>query len=358
MFSLPFIIFFVILIFFTSKFFIQSYRQFILTFRIFGKRKKRDFETSTPIPNSCGIVFLTILILSSFIIYPFLPSDVLLNIIIGSTIICISGFWDDLKELSPYQKLFYQIIAVGFVVYFNKLEVINLHGFLGIEVLPYWLGFGFSLFIGVFMINAFNLIDGIDGLAAFNSIIAFASFAILFWLLNFKGYFAICIMMIGIMLSYIPFNFSKNSKVLMGDSGALFIGYLLFVMTMVFVNNNEPIIDRLVDRTILPIAPMIIFILPMVDTFSIYTYRISIGHSPFSADTSHLHHIILSRTKSHLMTSIIINSFSLFLLVVFSLLAFRIDCISFVSIFYIVFFGLVGLISFYRSTPKFSVNNN
>jgi len=356
MFSPEFITFFVIIIFFTSKFFIQLYRRFILTYKIFGKRKKRDFETSFPIPNSCGLVFLIILILSSFIIHPFLSGNVLLNIIIGSTIICITGFWDDLKELSPYQKLFYQIIAVGFVVYFNNLEVTNLHGFLGIGVIPYWFGFSFSLFIGVFMINAFNLIDGIDGLAAFNSIVAFSSFAVLFWLINFKGFFAICIMMIGIMLSYIPFNLSKNRKVLMGDSGALLIGYLLFVMTMVFVNNNEPIIDRLIDRTILPIAPMIIFILPMVDTFSIYTYRLASGHSPFSADTSHLHHIILSRTKSHLMTSIIINSLSLFLLVVFSLLAFRLDSVSFVSLFYIVFFGLVGFISLYRSMPKFLKN--
>ena len=351
MFSLELIISFVIIIFFTSKFFIQLYRRFILTHKIFGKRKKRDFENSFPIPNSCGVVFLKILILSSFIIHPFLNGNVLLNIIIGSTIICITGFWDDLKELSPYQKLFYQIIAVGFVVYFNNLEVINLHGFLGIEVIPHWVGFSFSLFIGVFMINAFNLIDGIDGLAAFNSIIAFASFAVLFWLINFKGYFVICIMMIGIMLSYIPFNLSKNRKVLMGDSGALLIGYLLFVMTMVLINNNEPIIDKLIDRTILPIAPMIIFILPMVDTFSVYTYRLSRGKSPFSADTSHLHHIILSRTKSHLMTSIIINSLSLFLLVAFSFLAFRLNSLSFVSLFYIVFLVLIGIISIYRSTP-------
>ena len=166
MFSLELITFFVIIIFFTSKFFIQIYRRFILTHKIFGKRKKRDFENSLPIPNSCGVVFLTILILSSFIIHPFLSGNILLNIIIGSTIICITGLWDDLKELSPYQKLFYQIIAVGFAVYFNNIEVINLHGFLGIEFIPYWFGFSFSLFIGVFMINAFNLIDGIDGLAS------------------------------------------------------------------------------------------------------------------------------------------------------------------------------------------------
>ena len=89
MFSLSYIIFFIILIYFISSFFLESYRRLILTYRIFGKRKKRDFETSAPIPNSCGIVFLFMLILSSFLINPFLANDELLNLIIGSSVILL-----------------------------------------------------------------------------------------------------------------------------------------------------------------------------------------------------------------------------------------------------------------------------
>ena len=352
MFSFSYIIFFIILIYFISSFFIESYRRLILTYRIFGKRKKRDFETSAPIPNSCGVVFLFILILSSFLLNPFLVNNELLNLIIGSSIICISGFWDDLKELNPYQKLLYQLIAVAFVVFYNELHIENLHGFLGIGIMPFWSGFLFSCFIGIFMINAFNLIDGIDGLAGFAAIISFTSYAILFWVLNYKGYFGICILMIGLIFGYLPYNFNKIKKVFMGDSGSMLIGYVLFIMTMVVINNNEPIIDRLIDRTILPIAPMVIFIIPMIDTFSVYTNRLVKGGSPFSADRTHIHHIILSRTNSHLLTSLFMNAMSLILLVIFSMLAFRLPTVTFICSFFITFFILVLLIGYFRKNTK------
>lgn len=138
----------------------------------------------------------------------------------------------------------------------------------------------------------------------------------------------------------------------MGDSGSMLIGYILFIMTMQVVNNNEPIIDRLIDRTILPIAPMVIFIIPLIDTFSVYTNRLIKGGSPFSADRSHVHHIILSKTNSHLMTSLIMNITSLVLLVSFSLLAFRLSAVNFISLFFIVFFILVFLISYLRKNTK------
>ena len=352
MFSISYIFFFIILIYFISSFFIESYRRLILTYRVFGRRKKRDFQTTAPIPNSCGVIFLFILILSSFLINPFIANNELLNLIIGSSIICISGFWDDLKELNPYQKLLYQLIAVSFVVYYNELYITNLHGFFGIGIMPFWSGFLFTCFIGIFMINAFNLIDGIDGLAGFSSIISFTSFAILFWILNFKGYFGISILMIGLVLGYLPYNFNKVKKVFMGDSGSMLIGYILFVMTMLVINNNEPIIDRLVDRTILPIAPMVIFIIPMIDTFSVYTNRLIKGGSPFSADRSHVHHIILSRTNSHLLTSLFMSALSLILLVIFSMLAFRLSAVSFICSFFVTFFVLVLLISYFRKNTK------
>lgn len=149
--------------------------------------------------------------------------------------------------------------------------------------------------------------------------------------------------MIGIILSYLPYNFSKKTKVLMGDSGALFIGYLLFVMTMLVVNNNEPIIDRLIDRTILPIAPMAIFILPMVDTLSVYTYRLYKGESPFTPDSYHIHHLVLAVTKSHLMASLIINYCYLFFLGLFSYLAFISDTNTYITLFFVLFFVLVIL---------------
>ena len=342
MFKISFISLLITLVFLTCTLSINVYRKFILTYRIFGKSKRRDLH-KTPIPNSSGIVFLFVFIVSLFTIESFINNHDLLIIVIGATIVCLNGFWDDLKIINPYQKLLYQFIAVALVVYSNDLAVYNLHGFLGIGIIPFWIGFGFSIFIGLFMINSFNLIDGIDGLAGTTAILCLVAYAILFWILNYKGYFGVCIIMIGIILSYLPYNFSKKNKVLMGDSGALFIGYMLFVMTMLVVNNNEPIIDRLIDRTILPIAPMAIFILPMVDTFSVYTYRLYKGESPFIPDSYHIHHLVFNVTKSHLMTSIIINFCCLFFLVLFTYLAFTIDTNTYIVLFFILFSLLVIL---------------
>lgn len=342
MIKLSFISLLIILVFLTSTLSINVYRKFILTYRIFGKSKRRDLH-KTPIPNSSGIVFLFVFIVSLFTIESFINIRELLIIVIGAIIVCLNGFWDDLKIINPYQKLFYQFIAVAMVVYYNDLAVYNLHGFIGIGIIPYWLGFGFTIFIGLFMINSFNLIDGIDSLAGTTAILSFVAYAVLFWILNYKGYFGICVIMIGVILSYLPYNLSKKNKVLMGDSGALFIGYMLFVMSMLVVNNNEPIIDRLIDRTILPIAPMAIFILPMVDTFSVYTYRLYKGESPFLPDSYHIHHLVLAMTNSHLMASIIINLFCLFFLVVFSYLAFNIDTNTYIILFFVLFSLMVIL---------------
>ena len=158
--------------------------------------------------------------------------------------------------------------------------------------------------------------------------------------------------MIGLIFGYLPYNFNKIKKVFMGDSGSMLIGYVLFIMTMVVINNNEPIIDRLIDRTILPIAPMVIFIIPMIDTFSVYTNRLVKGGSPFSADRTHIHHIILSRTNSHLLTSLFMNAMSLILLVIFSMLAFRLPTVTFICSFFITFFILVLLIGYFRKNTK------
>ena len=331
---------------------ISSFRRFIITYRIFGKTKKRDFHKK-PIPNSCGVVFLFLFILGLIILEPFIVKKDLTGLIAGGFIICVVGFWDDLKIMRAYKKLFYQIIAIFFIVVHNQLAVQNLHGFLGIEILNPFVGLAFTTFIGVFMINAFNLIDGIDGLSGFISIISFAAFSVVFWILDYKGYFGACFLMIGIVASYLPFNFSTKRKVFMGDSGSMFIGYILFVMTMLVVNTNAPVSFTLdFDRMILPIAPLVIFSIPIIDSASIYLYRLYLGRSPFSADKFHLHHLVLLFTKSHLVTSLVITTALILFIFVFSLLAFRTTTLFVVCSYFVLIFSMIILTSIIRTRFK------
>ena len=247
--------------------------------------------------------------------------------------------------MSAKRKLAYEILIIISAVLADNLAITNLNGFLGLYEIPLWIGFALTVFIVVFMINSFNLIDGIDGLSGFISIIAFTSFAVLFWVLDYKACFGICILMIGIILAYLPFNFSNKRKVFMGDSGALFIGFLLFLMTMMVVTSNEPIIQRLIHKSILPIAPMAIFLYPMIDTASIYLFRLTLGQSPFDPDRWHTHHLLLMLTNSHLMSSVLISLMSLFMVALFSYLAFWISAVNFIALFFVVFLTLVFAIS-------------
>ena len=338
MYSISFIMSFILLTFALGLVVINSYRKFIILFRIYGRPKKRDFSI-TPIPNSCGVVFLFLLILGSTAIYPFsnTPKE-LLAIIAGSTVITLSGFWDDLKIARVREKLVYQTIVVSASLIFLDLTINNLHGFLNIYTIPFWIGFPFCVFIGVFMINAFNLIDGIDGLAGFIGISAFVSFAILFWTLDYSEYFGLCVLMIGIILSYLPFNFSTKKKIFMGDSGSMLIGYLLFILTLTFLDNKEPIVEKLVNRSILPIAPMVIFFVPMLDSLSIYIFRILKGRSPFSPDRLHVHHMMLKLLKTHSASSFCILFMNILLISIFSYLAFHIDASYFQILFFTLFF--------------------
>ena len=255
--------------------------------------------------------------------------------------------------MRAYKKLFYQIIAVVFIVIHNELIILNLHGFLGIELINPVLGLVFTSFIGVFMINAFNLIDGIDGLAGITAVISFAAFAVVFWLLDSKGYFGVCFLMIGIILSYLPFNFATKRKVFMGDSGSMFIGYILFVMTMLVVNTNAPLVDNLLfNRAVLPIVPLVIFIIPIIDSASIYLYRLSIGRSPFSADKFHLHHLLLLYTNSHLVSTLSISSLYIFVIVLFSLMVFNTTTVFFISAYFVLIFALILVSNIVRIKSK------
>ena len=325
---------------------INSYRQLIIMYRIFGKAKKRDIHKQ-PIPNSCGVVFLVLSMLSIIVLESFFDKTELVGFIVTGTLICIIGFWDDLKIINTYKKLIYQLLIISFVVVHNDLEIQNLYGFLGIHELNPILGHMFSIFIGVFMINSFNLIDGIDGLAGAIAVISFVSFGIVFWILDDKQHFGVCIAMVGIILAYLPFNFSTKRKVFMGDSGALFIGFILFMMTMSVVNTSAPIAYNLtIDRFVIPIIPLAIFIVPIVDTSSIYLYRILLGKSPFLPDKLHLHHKFLLLTKSHLLATLTIVSLNIIVIATFALAVFKLNSIAFITS-YFVFLLCVFLLSIF-----------
>ncbi|WP_449537824.1 glycosyltransferase family 4 protein [Ferdinandcohnia sp. Marseille-Q9671] len=221
-------------------------------------------------------------------------------ILIGAIIIIITGFLDDIYELSPKLKLAGQLIA-AFVVIFNgvDVEMVNLPfglgefqlGFLTIPLTLIWI-------VGI--TNAINLIDGLDGLAAGVSSIALITISGMAIIMGDGFVLSIALLVLFSTLGFLFYNFHP-AKIFMGDTGALFLGYMIAVLSLLGFKNVTLISF---------IVPIIILGVPISDTFFAIIRRL-VNKQPISApDKSHLHHCLLRLGYGHKKTVLIIYGIS------------------------------------------------
>lgn len=248
-----------------------------------------------PIPLLGGLAIYISTIISILI---FLPLDrTNFCIIIGSTIIVICGIIDDTRDLSPKMKLLFQIVA-SIVLILGDVKITFLtnpfkNGLLYLN--------GFSIPLTIFWVvgitNTVNLIDGLDGLAAGVSLIASMS---LFFVASRFEYLPIMIMSVvlaGSCLGFLPYNFNP-AKIFMGDTGALFLGFMLAVISIEGVMKSV--------ATIAIVVPIIILGLPIFDTTFAIFRRLLNGRPIMEADKGHLHHKLLQMGLSQRQTVLIL----------------------------------------------------
>ncbi len=271
-----------------------------------------------PTPNLGGIAFYVILMLSFYFISPYDPSDIVISLIPGLTILFIVGLKDDLMILAPLTKLLAQLAAVTLFVFHYWRKIDSLNGFMGIEDLDPILGGAIAIFIMVAIINALNLIDGIDGLAATVSIIMFSAFGWFFYAIESQFLFLVCAVMIGALLAFLRFNLSSKQKIFMGDTGSMILGFIIGVMAVSFLSLDIEALKRLPIRAEnLPIVIGAILIIPFFDTVRVFFIRIAKKKNPFKPDRSHIHHIIIDTFSiSHRRASFVLGV-SNFLIIIF-----------------------------------------
>jgi UDP-N-acetylmuramyl pentapeptide phosphotransferase/UDP-N-acetylglucosamine-1-phosphate transferase len=254
---------------------------------------------------------------------PFVSLGFVLNIFDSTFIRANMPFWfgllsmvilgsiDDRLDLSGKLKFLIQLV-VGFSYIFVSGDYINtLYGLFGVNELSFWFGALISGFTIVFVINAVNLSDGIDGLSAGTSLLSILAFALItghsehLFILSFLG--------IGLVL-FLRFNLSENKKVFLGDAGSLGLGFVLATMALEFLHSGNNHVQYL---NINPhFAAMLVLGYPIADTSRVFVLRVISGHSPFKADRRHLHHILLDKGYTHIgATTFIILCVSVVLIV-------------------------------------------
>ena len=219
------------------------------------------------------------------------------------SIVFFTGLRDDLMELSPKMKLLMQLLAVCMVVWnggndAGSIRISSFYGFLGIHEIPMWASYFITAFVIITITNAFNLIDGVDGLAGAMGLLMFTIIGA--WFVgvsnaaNLSGTLGVlAVAIIGGTLAFLCFNWHPAS-IFMGDTGSLFLGFSLSVCIIKFLSINGAS-DFVSDfKFSAPVSMAIaIAIIPLLDTGRVFAMRLSQRRSPFSPDKLHIHHILL-----------------------------------------------------------------
>ncbi len=223
-----------------------------------------------------------------------------LQYILGAMlIIFLIGMKDDMMPVSPTQKFSAQIFAALILVYKAHVKLGSLHGIMGIHSLPEMMGFALSLVAIVGLINAFNLIDGINGLAGGITLVVCCILGAWFFTTNHIAMAVVAFTLAGAVVAFLKFNLTP-AKIFMGDTGSLLVGAICAVLVLKFVELHAqlPVGSPGVLKAPLAFALSLV-ILPVFDTLRVFTRRMLQGRSPFSPDRTHIHHLMIDMGLSH-----------------------------------------------------------
>ena len=216
------------------------------------------------------------------------------SILIPLSIMFLIGIYDDFYQADYKLKLLMQIIVAKILID-QGFVINNYHGLFGLYQIPWWLAQLSTLFVFIVVVNAFNFIDGIDGLA----LTEFAKLIVLFELFSVQAtpfYY----LNWGLIVSLIPlyyFNYRKTHKVFLGDAGSLLLGtlcciYLFYALGSDYTLNSNWQLNKVVFTIGLTLYPL-------VDLLRVFILRIRKGASPFLPDSNHIHHLLLKKINKH-----------------------------------------------------------
>ena len=289
--------------------------------RLMDDPNKRSSH-STKTPTLGGIAFFYTLVFALFFIEERGSFNEAIYIIPGLTVLFIVGMKDDLVVLSPGAKLVAQVVAIAFILVNESFTIDSLNGFLNINEIPYYLYLVIGGFMMLTIINSYNLIDGIDGLASVVGIVIMIIYTTIFYMTAEYFFALISITLNAILMAFFGFNISANKKIFMGDTGSLIVGFVISLLTLKFLAlkpESYTELPFLLENA--PIIAISILIVPLFDTARVFAIRIANKKAPFSPDRNHVHHVLIDFWGlSHKQASFIIGCFNLIFVVLFVIL--------------------------------------
>lgn len=297
--------------------FLSIITAFIITFLVipviikFSKKKAKMMDTpgrrkihKKVTPSLGGIGIFLGLLISLAIWLPFEAFQQFKFILAGILILFFIGLRDDIVPLKPLYKLIAQLVAAAMIVYLAGIKLTSFYGLFGVYDLPPLVSQMLSIFTVIVITNSFNLIDGLDGLAGTIATIALTTFGVWFYLIGDEWTSLLAFSMSGAVVAFLTFNWDP-SKIFMGDTGALAIGFLFSVLAIKFIDTNHTLpVDHVFRFSASVTTGICIIIIPLFDTLRIFILRLSKKQSPFTPDKNHMHHALMRMGMSHSQTAV------------------------------------------------------
>ena len=301
----------------------------------------------TPVPVMGGIaVFfgMTVALVTTAI---FFENYTLFAIMGVMTIMLYVGTMDDILSLSPRLRFIVQIGVVLLLIYCNDYSLNDFHGLWGLYQIPEWIAVPLTVVAGVGIINAINLIDGVNGLSSGYCITASVVFGTAFVLTDDRDAASLAILSVGALIPFFFHNvFGKKSKMFIGDGGTLLMGTIMTSFVIGALNTNSPLAEKVAPNFgVIPFA-LVVLVVPVFDCLRVMFTRILKGTSPFSPDKTHLHHLLIDFGFSHggtTLTEILASLMAMLVWYVSYKLGASID----VQLYIVIAMGLLLTVGFY-----------
>lgn len=301
----------------------------------------------TPIPSLGGMGIFVGFMLACLLAIQFKNSSEFQYFLAAAIVIFFLGLKDDILVLSPIKKFIGQVLAAFLIIYKGGIQIKSMHGFLNIYEVPEMFSLLLTYFTVIVIINSFNLIDGVDGLAGSLGLMATVVFGFYFLQAGHISYAILSFSLAGSLVAFLIFNF-QPAKIFMGDTGSMLIGLVNAILVIKFINVAD-VAGSKVPISAAPALGFAILMIPLLDTLRVFGMRMIHRRSPFSPDRNHVHHLLLDKGVSHRnITFILVAVNMLFIAGAYFLQGW--GCTSLILGIIALFFG--GIAALYYTRPK------
>ncbi len=265
-----------------------------------------------PVPVLGGVAVFFGVMIGLGVMTFFLDNPSMLMVVVAMMVMLYTGTMDDILNLSPSLRFLIEIFVVVMLMLGSHGSIDDFHGLWGLNAISLYVAYPLTVFAAVGIINAINLIDGVNGLSSGFCIMACVMFGTFFYL---SGNVAMTVLAASATGALIPFFlhnvFGKTSKMFIGDGGTLVMGVIMSVFVISALRHDSTCAAHVGPNVGLVPFTLAVLCVPVFDTLRVMSTRILKGTSPFHPDKTHLHHMFISLGCSHFATTVAILSLNL-----------------------------------------------